>query len=67
MPEVKVTSGSHKGHVHYECDVCNQYFETDNSLDDHRVKLHPNEYFERPKGAGDEGVKVHAKKTTRRV
>jgi len=41
MAEAKVTSGSHTGHTHYECDVCNQYFETANELREHGMKAHP--------------------------
>ena len=40
MAEAKVMSGSHSGHTHYECDVCNQYFETEKELKEHGMKVH---------------------------
>ena len=41
MPEAKITTGSHQGHTHYECGMCNQWFETETELKEHNMKAHP--------------------------
>jgi hypothetical protein len=41
MSQAKIESGSHKGHTHYECTSCNQWFETDKELREHGMKTHP--------------------------
>ena len=43
MPEAKILTGSHKGHTHYECGMCNQWFETEKELKEHNMKAHPKE------------------------
>jgi hypothetical protein len=40
MPEARILTGGHSGHTHYECDVCNQWFETEKEMNEHGMKVH---------------------------